>query len=377
MILSKVKKKQDDGYYSLDRILKRKATYNVIIGERSNGKTYSVLKYAVEQYFKGKGQLAIVRRWVPDLQGRRASDIFSAINNDGVVQEASGGEYDAIVYYAGKFYPAVWDDDKGKYIYSLDRVFAYTFALSENEHNKSISYPGVTTILFDEFIAQRNYLKDEFVAWMNTVSTIIRQREGVKIFMLGNTINKYAPYFDEMGLTHVTKQQQGTIDIYTYGDSKLTVAVEYCSTAKAKKKNNYYYAFDNPKLKMITDGAWELDIYPHLPYKYKPSDILLTYFIIFREEIFQCEIVDLEDEGNGIFTYIHRKTTPIQDDNNDLIYSLDYNSKLNYNRNIYKPFTKMQERILWFFKMDKVFYQDNEVGNSIDNYLSICRTGRR
>ena len=32
-------------YYSLDKILSKKATYNLIIGERSNGKTYAVKKY--------------------------------------------------------------------------------------------------------------------------------------------------------------------------------------------------------------------------------------------------------------------------------------------------------------------------------------------
>ena len=31
-------------YYSLQKILKKNAVYNVIFGERSNGKTYSVLK---------------------------------------------------------------------------------------------------------------------------------------------------------------------------------------------------------------------------------------------------------------------------------------------------------------------------------------------
>ena len=50
-------------FYSLNNILEYEATYNVIFGERSNGKTYAVLKEAISQYFKDKGQLAIVRRW--------------------------------------------------------------------------------------------------------------------------------------------------------------------------------------------------------------------------------------------------------------------------------------------------------------------------
>ena len=53
----------DKKFYSLDNILKKNATYNMIFGERSNGKTYSVLKYGIEQFFKNRGQIAIVRRW--------------------------------------------------------------------------------------------------------------------------------------------------------------------------------------------------------------------------------------------------------------------------------------------------------------------------
>ena len=35
-------------YYSLKNIQQKNATYNVIFGERSNGKTYAVLKQALE-----------------------------------------------------------------------------------------------------------------------------------------------------------------------------------------------------------------------------------------------------------------------------------------------------------------------------------------
>ena len=39
-------------YYSLEKILKEEADYNIIYGERSNGKTTAVLLYALERYIK-------------------------------------------------------------------------------------------------------------------------------------------------------------------------------------------------------------------------------------------------------------------------------------------------------------------------------------
>ena len=49
-------------FYSLKTILSKDAQYNIIFGERSNGKTYSVLKYGLEKFCKTGEQTAIVRR---------------------------------------------------------------------------------------------------------------------------------------------------------------------------------------------------------------------------------------------------------------------------------------------------------------------------
>lgn len=357
-------------YYNTSRIDKKNATYNVIIGERSNGKTYAVLKKGLTEYFKNGSQIAYVRRWKEDIIGRRASQLFAGLIENSEVSKLSNNEFSGVHYYAGKWYLCNYDD-KGKAIYADSDIIAYSFALSDSEHDKSTSFPNIRTIIFDEFLTNRTYLNDEFVLFMNVVSTIVRRREDVKIYMLGNTVNKYAPYFNEMGLTNVTKMEQGSIDVYRYGNSKLTVAVEYCATQETEnKQSSKYFAFNNPKLEMITGGAWELNIYPHLPYKYKPKNVLFTYFIEFADELYQCEIVDLD----GIyFTYIHRKTTPIKNPDSDLIYKLDHDPRLNYNRSIYKPISKLQERIRWFFDTSRVFYQSNDVGDSVNNYLKICR----
>ena len=367
--MNSIFKKKKNQYYSLDRIKKENAVYNMVFGERSNGKTYSVLLEGLENYFKDGGQIAIVRRWKEDIIGRRASGIFSAINENDEVYKYSNGEYQGITYQAGKFYLCNYEES-GKPVFNENDEFGHTFALSDSEHNKSISYPKVKTILFDEFLTKHTYLPDEFVLFMNTISTIVRKRTDVKIFMMGNTVNKYSPYFSEMGLNHVDKMKQGTIDLYKYGKSGLTVAVEYAENTSNNKENNFYFAFNNPKLEMITGGAWELDIYPHAPIKYKPHDIQFIYFIEFSDKIYQCEIVVVDDTT---FTFIHDKTTPIKNPDDDLIYTLDYNPKLNYNRDIFTPINKVQERVAWYFKTNRVYYQDNEVGNAISNFLKESR----
>lgn len=358
-------------YYSLNKINKKDATYNVVFGERSNGKTYATLKQALENYFDNGSQFAYIRRWSIDVQPKRMNNLFNAIIEDGYLEKLSGGKFTAIFFRTGRFYLCTYND-KGKPIYNEEDVIGYAFSLSENEHNKANSYPKVTTIIFDEFLTNKIYLPDEFMLFMNTVSTIVRQRTNVKIYMLGNTVNKFCPYFKEMGLTNILSMKQGTIDLYTYGESKLKVAVEYADSKKKFKKNNFYFAFNNPKLKMITGGAWELNIYPHAPVKWLPKNIIFTYFIDFNDNIYQCEIIN---KDNNVFTYIHEKTTPIKNPDKDIIYTLDYNPKINYNVNILKPLTDYQQKITWFYTHDRVYYQDNNVGDAINNYLKICKRG--
>ena len=358
-------------YYSLNKINKKNATYNVIFGERSNGKTYATLKQVLENYFNDGSQFAYIRRWSVDVQPKRMNNLFNAIIEDGYLEKLSGGKFTAIFYRTGRFYLCTYND-KGKPIYNEEDVIGYAFSLSENEHNKANSYPRVTTIIFDEFLTNKIYLPDEFILFMNTVSTIVRQRTNVKIYMLGNTVNKFCPYFKEMGLTNILTMKQGTIDVYTYGETKLKVAVEYADSKKKFKKNNFYFAFNNPKLKMITGGSWELNIYPHAPVKWLPKNIMFTYFIDFNDNLYQCEIINKDD---NVFTYIHEKTTPIKNPDKDIIYTLDYNPKINYNINILKPLNDYQNKITWFFTHDRVYYQNNNVGDAISNYLKICRRG--
>ena len=358
-------------YYSLNKINKKNATYNVIFGERSNGKTYATLKQVLENYFSDGSQFAYIRRWSVDVQPKRMNNLFNAIIEDGYLEKLSGGKFTAIFYRTGCFYLCTYND-KGKPIYNEEDIIGYAFSLSENEHNKANSYPRVTTIIFDEFLTNKIYLPDEFILFMNTVSTIVRQRTNVKIYMLGNTVNKFCPYFKEMGLTNILTMKQGTIDVYTYGESKLKVAVEYANSKKKFKKNNFYFAFNNPKLKMITGGAWELNIYPHAPVKWLPKNIMFTYFIDFNDSIYQCEIINKDE---NVFTYIHEKTTPIKNPDKDIIYTLDYNPKINYNINILKPLNDYQSKITWFYTHDRVYYQNNNVGDAINNYLKICKRG--
>ena len=364
------KKPEAGDWYSYKAIDKLDCQYNIIIGERSNGKTYGALLKIVKNYWNKKEKGAYIRRYKEDYRGKRGDALFESIEKDGVIKDLTDGVYDGIKYQSGRWYFSKFDEKTQKKLIG-DDPFCYGFAISDMEHDKSTSYPDVTTIVFDEFLTRGFYLQNEFVLFMNTLSTIIRHRNNVKIYMLGNTVNKFAPYFIEMGLKHVGQMEKGDIDVYSYGASKLKVAVEYCASPKKEgKKSDVYFAFDNPSLQLITGGAWEIDMYPHCPVDYERKNIEFIFFVRFNESLLQGEVVVID---NNSFIYIHRKSTPIKDEDEDLIFTMDYDPRPNFVRGIDKSQLKCVQIIRRFFHDDKVFYQDNEVGEEVRNFLQESR----
>ena len=389
--------KTDFKFFSLDPLFeqcpKDKFYYYLIIGERSNGKSFSIQEYALREYLEHGTQLAHVRRWDTDWEGNTTKIWEMFVTNPyrgNIVKELSKGKWNDVLYYRGAWYLAKRAEkpledpvsgkpiEVGEIIDKDPKPFSYRFCVNLEEHYKGTSYPNIGIIFFDEFITRGYYLKNEFIMFMSLVSTLVRLENKTRIFMVANTISTACPYFTEMGIRRIKQMQPGQTDIYEYGDSDLKVAVHYCENddkRKTKKKSNSYFAFENPSLKMVTSGGWEIDIYPHLPsgFEYTKKDILYFYFIQYQDEIFHCELIYKKDI-ESLITYIHKKTTPIKEDNRQLVFTPEYDMRPWYSRRITKPTNNLHRLILNQFVQEKVYYQDNEIGESVRHYLDWCMT---
>lgn len=370
-------------YWDIYPILSKNAQYNVIFGGRSNGKTYGTIAWSLEQYFKFGHEFAYIRRWEDDLTGKKGESLFNAHIKNRLISKLSKGKWNHVVYRSRAYYLA-FIDEEGEIKVDV-RPFAYAFALTQQEHYKSNSYPNIYNIIFDEFLTRGVYLPNEFILFQNVISTIVRlRRDDIRIFMLGNTVNQYSPYIKEMGLTKMRTQKIGTIDVYNYGQSGLKVAVEYSTMPVKDKKSNIFFAFDNPRLEMIKSGSWEIDIYPHYPHdEYEGInpliDIKYIFFIEFEGSILQCEVIYKKTTKEGknkptYFLFVHQKTTRIKEDNKNLVYSQSSNALPNYRRKLTKATSIREKKIQRFFATDKVFYSDNETGEIMRNYLLWCKS---
>lgn len=241
------KKVYTKDYYSLDHILQHKSSYYVIIGERSNGKTYSVKSHMLKKQRGGGGKFLYLRRKHKYITRQKMYKLF----ND--MEDLCVDIYDSTIQYK---------NDIGFYVETdsgID-VLGYCTSIEDAMDFKGVPFNDVTTIFFDEFM-DYTYFEDEIRRFLNIISTVVRNRENLEIFMVANTISRYCPYF-ELLRVEVQKLQQGKIHILNHKGG-VSVAVEYCkslsinSGSKKEKKHKYLGFDDNENVKMILYGEFE------------------------------------------------------------------------------------------------------------------------
>ena len=263
-------------YWNILPILGKKADFNLVIGQRGNGKTYGVLKRFLENYKKTKKRFCYIRRWKDDIVAAYMEQLFTPFDN--VIEELFGSGF-SIAYKNKKFYLVNPDGIK------VDCI-GYVLSLSESHHTKSVSFVNVSEILLDEFIrmAGEQELKDELTRFDNVLSTIIRGgNKNVIVWLLANTVSKYSPYFLRFGID-INKVDQGSIitrSIKLENGEILTIALEYCEFNEEASKNISKYSTNA----MIRSGKWDIpetDEIPTVPGSVISEKLLFT---IYSEEV--------------------------------------------------------------------------------------------
>lgn len=169
-------------YYNPQKLLTYDFLWNMIIGERGNGKTYSIKKYLINKFKKTGEQFVWIRRYETEF------DDFSEFFSD-IIANNEFPKDELVV--------------KGKKLYCNNKLMGFGIPLSKGITKKSVNYSGVTRICFDEFLIPKgssyHYLKNEVFRLFDLYETIARTRR-VKMFMLANSISQNNPYFREFNV---------------------------------------------------------------------------------------------------------------------------------------------------------------------------------
>jgi hypothetical protein len=176
-------------YYNYDKVLSYNGTYNYLVGARGLGKTYGAVKRAIKSGITKGDQFIYVRRYKSELTTAR-NTFFAALEHEFPAQDFRvNGPF-------AQYAPIETRGEKKREWFTI----GYFVALSTSQTQKSVSFPKVKTIIFDEFIIEKgaiHYLPDEATVFNNFYSTVDRGTDKTKVFFLANSVSIMNPYFLE------------------------------------------------------------------------------------------------------------------------------------------------------------------------------------
>lgn len=185
-------KTKDTGvYYDGARLIGYGAPVNIVIGERSEGKTYYFKRRGIKQYLKTGATWVYCRRYNNTLKAMLDKhDFFGDITRN---QEFEGIELrvDGRTMQLRRGEGEPWE------------IFGYFTALSQAQTYKGTTDASCTMLVYDEFINDMRasgYLPNEPTVLMNYWETLDRREDRVKIFMLANAADMVNPFFLEWGI---------------------------------------------------------------------------------------------------------------------------------------------------------------------------------
>jgi hypothetical protein len=162
-------------YYDPNKLLSYNRILNCCIGARGIGKSYGFKKHVVNRFLKHGKQFIYLRRYKGELT--KLPQFFNDIKNE---------------------FPNTEFKVKGRQLFINGKQAGWGIPLSAWQSEKSNAYPDVETILFDEFIREKDnsgYLPNEVPALLNFMDTVFRDRENVRCVCLSNAVTIVNPYF--------------------------------------------------------------------------------------------------------------------------------------------------------------------------------------
>lgn len=364
--------KSPEPYDRPERWLDLSAPWNLLLSERSVGKTTMYLMLGIILHHLYGTRIEYIRQTKEHIAPKNSRDLFNNVLNLDYIKILTAGEYNSITYEVKRWYLVQYDED-GKEVKRDPEPVCAMHSLDPGDvmaEKSTYNSPKGDWIIFDEFLS-KIYKQDEFLLLTQMISTIRRQRYSVHILMLSNTISPYSKYFEELCISREIHRlqpgQMGTTE--TALGTKVHYAwlnLEGPVKEERKRANNWLFGFPgNKMLRSITGGGWEIRNYPHLP---RPEvDEVRTcwtkdFFIKCFGRILQIEIYKSNVLGN--YALIHEYFAEPAEDKS--VYVIDTPARAN---EIYLPgmLPRAVDNIIWGLKRNgRWFYASNEVGGLVE-----------
>ena len=373
--IKKIINGEEQEFWLKDNLDATGANYRMAFSQRGPGKSYQTKCEAIDRWLETGKQFGLIRRLDNQLTIDKVSEYWTdmtAYFTEHAKSVFPNFESFVIVPRTGKW--TVYGMEEGTSKKESLGVIGYYFAVNCSERYKSVSYPDIDFVIYEEFMSEsHSYLPNEFDKLMSIISTIKRRRTDFVIYMLGNTVDMNCPVLHDMGI-NVREMAQGDIKLFTYyggknGETKNTVAVEYIRPVEQSEDSESFFIFNRQQENMIINGAWQTGDYPlfnkddfyaevrpKLSVVIDYKDIKLYCYFDKGKDGFPIAYISNERLGNR-FRYIFI-TSKTYINRNQFSYSSDL------------PIVKNIKKLLYFcISNNSILYLSNYTGNDLDSLI--------
>lgn len=198
------KNKIEDLYYNPQQLLSYNRIMNFVIASRGIGKTYSMKKYIIRRFLKTGAQFIYLRMYKTELS--KIKELFNDVSKE---------------------FPDNTFEVKGKEFYIDGQLAGFAVPLSAWQSFKGNSFPNVETILFDEFIREKDnvgYPPNVVESLLNIIDTVIRNRDNFRCVCLSNSVSVVNPWFLYFNILPEPDKETGKFNrFYKYKHAVLEI----------------------------------------------------------------------------------------------------------------------------------------------------------
>lgn len=347
-------------HYNLDNIDKENANFNLIYGEKSNGKSYQVKhKKAIEKYLKTGRRFILMRRWDSDLTSSWIESYFSDVD----IQKLTNNKYNCVTKFRNELYLTTITEEFKK---KRGEKIGYVIPISLEQRYSSASFLDVDDIIVEEFMSRGMYIVNEPSKLMTFYSTVDRKRGTTKLWLVGNTVSRICPYLAEWGLVDIMKnQKQGEIKtkIIHNEANDVKIAIEYCRSSGGKTMTI------GQASSMIDKGNWQTDIQPKLPKSRKNYKCLFRFGFQYQGFKFICEFLQEKENKKYPCWFIYPFYKEF--DENFIVFSDMIKISPYWQRDIYNITIKNDKlrNLFRTFREDIIFYSSDLCGTDFKQVI--------
>lgn len=303
-----------------------------IYSGRNRGKSFEISTQLIADAYYDHKQFGYIRR--NDATNYEVEQYFA--DKSEFIKNMTDGMYEGITRDKGKLYFYKYEEnEKGDLVrYMSNTACGYFFALTRQSAYKSLQYPEIYNLIYEEVLTDGAYLNAEPEKLMNLYSTCKRDKTGFRMFLVSNTISVVNPYSASWGI-YLNKNKPGDVRLSklylgTYNkegkEDYLLIAAHYLKNKGDLTKEDLKK--DRLRIKTgISSNKWdELRLYATLPLskvkKYKPLEIVVFMYddvciqgniLEIPKNMIDCEIDDLGEDYLSKdlmpILYLRRKTT--------------------------------------------------------------------